>query len=160
MLVSFFESMKYSGHLFPVALLRVYMGYYFLSLGVERLEGQFLIQPRLAAQIMNYLPEKNLPLWYSDAVQAVIVPNWQFFAYGLVYAQIAMGICLIVGFLVRPATLVGILLSFNAILLGSPSATVLNQCFLAVFIVLFWLGAGRFMGFDYFFYKRQRGIWW
>lgn len=160
MLSSFFESIKYVGHLYPIAVLRIYLGYHFLSLSIERLENQFLVQPRLAAQIMDYLPEADLPSWYTDSVQTIVVPNWQLFAHALVYAQLAIGFSLLLGFLVRPATLIGMLLSFNAVLLGGPQNLLLNQTFLALFLVLFWLGAGRCLGFDYFFYKRQRGIWW
>lgn len=160
MLIAFLESIRYVGHLYPVAVLRIFFGYHFLSLSFERLENQFLVQPRLAARIMNYLPEADLPTWYSDAIQTIVVPNWQIFAHALVYAQLAIGFSLLLGFLVRPATLIGILMSLNAILIGGPSSLLLNQMFLAVFVVLFWLGAGRCLGFDYFFYKRQRGIWW
>jgi thiosulfate dehydrogenase (quinone) large subunit len=31
---------------------------------------------------------------------------------------------------------------------------------LVLFLILAWLGAGRCLGLDYFFYKRDRGMWW
>lgn len=160
MFISFFESIKYVGHLYPVALLRIYLGYYFLSVGIEHIQNEFLVQPRLAAQIMNHLPEKTLPAWYAESIQTLIVPNWQVFAYILVYSQIVIGVALILGFLVRPICLLAMFLSLNAVLLGSPAAALQNQIFLVLFITLYWVGAGRCLGVDYYFYKRQRGIWW
>ena len=159
-MIAFFESIKYTGHIYPIALLRIYLGYYFLSLGIERIDSEFLVQPRLAAQIMNYLPGRELPSWYAESIQTLVVPNWQIFAYILVYTQIAIGVSLLLGFLVRPICLLGIFVSLNALLVGSPSATLLNQVFLVLFITLLWIGAGRCLGLDYYFYKRQRGIWW
>jgi thiosulfate dehydrogenase [quinone] large subunit len=71
-----------------------------------------------------------------------------------------IGISFLIGFLVRPTALLGALLMLNFIFAGGDAATSLQQTFLALFIVLFWVGAGRCLGFDYFFYKRQRGLWW
>ena len=31
---------------------------------------------------------------------------------------------------------------------------------LAVHVMMAWVGAGRCLGFDYYFFKRRRGIWW
>ncbi len=160
MLLSFFESIKYTGHIYPIAFMRIYIGYHYISLAIERIEGQFLVQPRLAAMIMNNLPDKELPAWYAEGIQTLVVPNWQIFAYFLVYAQILLGASMLLGFLVRPMSLFGILMCLNAIFLGNPSTMLLNQLFLVMFISLFWVGAGRCLGFDYYFYKRQRGIWW
>jgi thiosulfate dehydrogenase [quinone] large subunit len=36
----------------------------------------------------------------------------------------------------------------------------LHKLHFVLFLVLAWLGAGRCLGLDYFFYKRDRGIWW
>jgi thiosulfate dehydrogenase [quinone] large subunit len=160
MLVSFFESIKYVGHLYPIALLRIYLGYYFLDSALERVNGVFLKQPRLAAIIVESLPQSDLPTWYANLLQHVVVPNWQFFAYFVTYCEFVLGICFLVGFLVRPTALLGILLMLNYIYAGREIATAVQQMFLALFIVMFWVGAGRCFGFDYYFYKRQRGLWW
>lgn len=160
MLVSFFESVKYVGHLYPIALMRVYLGYYFLDMAMARLSGEFLRQPRLAAIIMESLPQSQLPSWYADLLQHVVVPNWQFFAYFITYCEFVVGVSFLIGFLVRPASLLGAFLMVNFIYAGGDVATVLQQTFLVLFIVMFWVGAGRCLGLDYYFYKRQRGLWW
>jgi thiosulfate dehydrogenase [quinone] large subunit len=160
MFVAFFESLKYVGHLYPIAFLRIFMGYYFLNMAMARLGGEFLRQPRLAAVIMDNLPESHLPTWYANFLQYVVVPNWQFFSYFITYCEFVIGISFLIGFLVRPTAILGSLLMLNFIFAGGDIATSLQQTFLALFIVLFWVGAGRCLGFDYFFYKRQRGLWW
>lgn len=160
MFVAFLESIKHVGHLYPIAVLRIYLGYIYLSSALERLDGAFFQQPRLAAMIMENLPQKNLSPWYQQILENLIVPNWQIFAYTLVYLQILIGVSFLIGFLVRPVALIGIFLAANAVFIVAPSDVPLQQCYLALFIVLFWVGAGRCLGFDYFFYKRQRGLWW
>jgi thiosulfate dehydrogenase [quinone] large subunit len=160
MFVSFLESFKYVGHLFPVAFLRIFMGYYFLHMALARAGGEFLQQPRLAAIIMENLPQSHVPTWYANLLQFVIVPNWQFFAYFITYCEFIIGISFIIGFLVRPAALLGIVLMLNFIAGGGAGGHDIQQTFLALFVVLFWVGAGRCLGFDYFFYKRHRGLWW
>jgi thiosulfate dehydrogenase (quinone) large subunit len=160
MLVSFFESIRYVGHLYPVALMRIYLGYYFLDMAMTRANGEFLRQPRLASVIMDSLPHSDLPNWYANILQHVVVPNWQFFAYFITYCEFIVGVCFLIGFLVRPASILGVFLMVNFIYAGSGAASAVQQTFLVLFVVMFWVGAGRCLGVDYYFYKRQRGLWW
>ncbi len=160
MFVSFLDSIKFVGHLYPISLLRIYLGYTFLDLAITRLNGAFIREPRLAAIIMESLPQGNLPTWYANFLQHVVVPNWQFFAYFVTYCEFIIGISFLIGFLVRPSAILGFLLMLNFIYAGRDVATGVQQIHLVLFIIMFWVGAGRCLGFDYFFYKRQRGLWW
>jgi thiosulfate dehydrogenase [quinone] large subunit len=160
MIVSFLESIKYVGHQYPIALMRIYLGYYFFDLALIRTQGEFLTQPRLAAIIMDSLPSVPLPDWYTQFLKLVVVPNWQYFAYFITYCEFIIGISFLLGLFVRPVAILGIFLMLNFIYAGSDAASSLQQVFLVLFIVMFWVGAGRCLGFDYYFYKRQRGLWW
>ena len=160
MFVAFFESFKYVGHLYPLAALRIYIGYCFVQSALVRFEGDYLLQPRLAAAINEYVPQSDVPLWYARVLEGFVVPNWQIFAYSITYLEFVIGFCFLVGFLVRPAALVGVFLSLNYIYTSAPSLAELHQVYLAIFVTMAWLGAGRCLGFDYFFFKRNRGIWW
>jgi thiosulfate dehydrogenase [quinone] large subunit len=160
MFVAFFDSIKYVGHLYPIALLRIYMGYYFLDLALSRMNGEFLRQPRLAAVIMDTLPQAALPTWYANLLQHVVVSNWQFFAYFVTYCEFIVAFSFLLGLLVRPASILGVFLMVNFIYAGSNAVTAVQQILLVLFIVMFWVGAGRCLGFDFYFYKRQRGLWW
>ena len=89
-----------------------------------------------------------------------MVPNWQIFAYTITYCEFLIGFGFLIGFLVRPLSLLGFLISLNFVYLSSPDVSLLYKTYLAMFATMAWLGAGRCLGFDYFFFKRQRGIWW
>ena len=160
MVVSFLESIKFVGHQYPVAFLRIYTGYYFLDQALTRWQGDFLKYPRLSAIIMESLPQTDLPNWYANFLQYVVVPHWEFFAYFITYCEFLIGFSLLLGFLVRPICLVGIFLMFNFVFAGQSIGVELQKTYLVLFIVLFWIGAGRCLGFDYYFYKRYRGMWW
>ncbi|MCB0342860.1 MAG: DoxX family membrane protein [Pseudobdellovibrionaceae bacterium] len=158
--VAFLESIKYVGHLFPVAFFRIYVGYYFFHGALERLETGYLREAHLAGAVQEWIPHTTAAEWYIDLIQSVIVPYWQAFSYLLTGCEFFIGISFIVGFLVRPAALIGIFLYLNFVYADVQSLGDLTEVYLAVFVMMFWLGAGRCLGFDYFFFKRQRGIWW
>jgi thiosulfate dehydrogenase (quinone) large subunit len=160
MLVAFFESLKYVGHYYPVAFLRIYLGYYYLHNALDRASGDFLHLPKLSSAIMNAIPQSYVVGWYAGFLQSIVVPNWKFFAYLLMYLEFMIGVSFLVGFLVRPAAILGAILALNFVYFGGPDNTSLQQTHLALFLVLGWLGAGRCLGIDYYFYKRQRGLWW
>lgn len=160
MFVSFVESIKYVGHLFPIAFLRVYLGYYYLNMALEKIQGDFLILPRLAASISEWNPKSHSPDWYKSFVDFYVIPNWQFFAYAITSIEFAIGISFIIGYLVRPIAFLGVILCMNMVLLSGPAHEDLQKALLAVHLTMAWLGAGRCLGIDYFFYKRKRGLWW
>lgn len=162
MLVAFVESFKYVGHLIPVACLRIFLGGYFLKHAVAAFQGDYLLKAYLAEDIRNHLPVSNAPEWYRWFLESAVIPNWQFFAVGLTAIQAFIGVSYIVGYLVRPGALLGVLLS--AALIGAIGSGQSNlqatTLMLVLHLILGWVGAGRCLGFDYFFYKRHRGIWW
>lgn len=160
MFVAFFESVKYVGHLFPLALLRIYIGVTFFEQAWARYQGDYLVQPKLAATIAEWAPSSSAPEWYKDFLDQVVVPHWQLFAYCVVYFGFLVGFSFILGFFVRPVAVIAALVTINFIYNSSPEAVDLHKVHLVIFLTLAWLGAGRCLGMDYFFYKRDRGIWW
>jgi thiosulfate dehydrogenase [quinone] large subunit len=161
MIVAFVESIKYVGHLLPIAFLRIFIGYYYVNQALLNARGGFLSQPYLAEDIRNYIPQNTAPDWYKMFLESIVVPNWQIFAYVIVGAQIAIGVSYVIGYLVRPMSLLGLFLATNIMLaLGGQQFELQSTFMLILHFTLGWLGAGRCLGFDYFFYKRRRGIWW
>jgi thiosulfate dehydrogenase [quinone] large subunit len=160
MFTAFFESFRYVGYFYPIAILRIFIGYRFLQSGLDRLSGDYLIQPRLAAEVSQWLPQSAAPVWYKNLLSDYMVQNWQVFSYIIMYCEFLVGLSFIFGFIVRPSALVGFLLCANILFISSPSTSELYQLYMFAILILFWLGAGRCMGFDYFFFKRQRGLWW
>lgn len=160
MFVAFFESIKYVGHLFPMAILRIYMGYFYFQRALDRLSGEFLTQPRLVGSIEEWLPHSNAPGWYIEILEGIVQPNWKIFAYLITYCEFLIGISFIVGFFVRPISILAIFIGINFIYASGSGEMAVNEIFVVLFIIMGWLGAGRCLGFDYFFFKRQRGLWW
>jgi len=160
MFTAFFESFRYVGYFYPIAVLRIFMGYHFLQSGFNRLNGDFLIQPRLAAEVSQWLPQSSAPMWYKNLASDFLVQNWQAFSYIIMYCEFLIGLSFVIGFIVRPAAILGLILCLNLLFFSSPALSDLYQIYMYTIFILFWLGAGRCMGFDYFFFKRQRGLWW
>lgn len=160
MLVSFFESIKYVGLMFPITVLRVYMGYYYFHSALVRYKGDFLVQPRLAASINEWLPPSSAPEFYRTFVETVVVPQWQWFAYAVTFVEFGIGLSFLFGYMVRPFAIFAVFLCYFMLYISSPEQTELLKIFMVVNITLGWVGAGRCLGIDYYFYKRRRGLWW
>ncbi len=136
------------------------MGFYFLREGFANLKGAFLNQPLLAEMIREWSPSSGAPLWYKELLDVLVLPQWQLASYSIVYLQFIIGISFLFGFFVRPVSLLGFLLAWNFIYWSPVELQDFYRLQMACFFVLFLIGAGRCLGIDSYFYKRNRGIWW
>mgnify|MGYP000872229695 CR=1 FL=1 len=160
MFYSFFESAKHVGLLLPVALLRVFFGIYYFQQATAKYTGDYLVRPRLAAMAQEWLPLSEAPQQYKYFVETIVIPNWQIFAWSITGAEFLIAVSFLLGYLVRPAALLGIFLSLNLLAISGPASEDFFRSMLAVHLMLGWIGAGRCLGIDYWFYKRNRGLWW
>ena len=160
MIVAFFESIKYVGHLFPISFFRIYLGYFYLMRALDAYHSGFLEQAYLAEDIRSFIPKSPAPEWYKLFLDVVVIQRWQFFAMFIIGSQLFIAVSYFLGYLVRPAALLGLFLTLNFSLALSSQQTELTGFLLLFHVILGWLGAGRCLGFDYFFYKRRRGLWW
>ena len=158
MFISFFESIKYVGHLWPIALLRIYVGYFFLTSGISKIENHFLTSAALQTTIQSWIQSGNANERYLVFLQHAVLTHWQLFSYLVVTAEMAVGLSFILGFMVRPAALVAVFLNLNFMLAGGPDAQI-SKIFAALNASLFLIAAGRCFGFDYYFFKKIRGFW-
>ncbi len=160
MFVAFFESVKYVGHLLPISFLRVFLGYYYLQQALKQFRGDFLNRPRLAEQISEALPNVHIPDWYRLFLENMVVPHWQSFSFLILGLQFAIAFSYLLGYVVRPIALLGVALSFHYLVMTGAQFGDLYKTFIAIHLMMAWVGAGRCLGFDYYFFKRRRGIWW
>ncbi len=160
MIIAFFESFRYMGHLWPIALLRIYAGVLFFNAGMSKLSKGFLEQPLLQQTINHWIESGSADHGYVGFLQNWVLPHWQVFSYMVVFGEIAVGLSFILGFMVRPAALGALLMNINFLFAAGESAAPINKLFIAVNSALFLLSAGRCFGVDYYFYKRVRGFWW
>lgn len=160
MLVSFFESVKYVGHLIPLAFLRIFLGYLYFGSALAKFQGDFLNRPRLAAELTEALSTLQSPIWYKGWVENFVIPHWQPFAFVYVGIEFAIAFSYIFGYVVRPVALVAAVLAFNQLAFTMPGDEPFYRTLVAVHFTLAWVGAGRCLGVDYYFFKRRRGLWW
>lgn len=160
MFVAFFESVKYVGHLVPIAFLRIFLGYFYLETALRKFQSDFLYRPRLAAELAEILPSLQAPVWYRTWVETFFIPQWQSLAFTLTALEFAIAISYLLGYVVRPVALLAALLSLNQLALATSGQEQLARTLTAIHLTLAWVGAGRCLGIDYYFFKRRRGLWW
>lgn len=161
MFLAFLESIKYSGHLLPIVFLRVFLGYYYLLQALAKFSGDFLVRPRISYQIYEYLPKSSAPEWYKFFILTWLQGgHWQTLAFILTGFEFAVAISYLIGYVVRPVALMAALLSLQMHYISPPGSEQLHITFVGIHLTMAWIGAGRCVGLDYYFFKRRRGIWW
>ncbi len=160
MFLSFFESFKFLGHQWPLSLFRIFIGYVFLQAGIGKLQLHFLTEPVLQETIYKWMSQGIDNPSFLHFLQTVVLPHWQIFSYLVTFGELAVGLSYIFGFLVRPAAIAGIIMNFNFMMSAGFESQLLNQLLIGVHLIFFAAAAGRAIGFDYYFYKKVRGIWW
>lgn len=160
MVLAFFESIKYVGHLLPISFLRIYLGYSYFQMASEKYSGDFLSRPRIADQISQWLPASHAPDWYKFLATSTVIPHWQTLAFVIVGLEFLIAASYILGYVVRPVAMIAAVISFNLLFLSGPQAESMIKLQLVVHLIFAWIGAGRCLGVDYYFYKRRRGFWW
>lgn len=160
MLVAFLESVKYTGHLVPISFLRIFLGYYYFQQAYAHFKSDFLFRPQIAEQISEFLPLSHAPEWYRFFVSSQFIPHWQGLAFLITGFEFALALSYIFGYVVRPMALLAVFFCANMLFISGSAQEDLFKTFLAIHFVLAWVGAGRCLGMDYYFFKRRRGIWW
>jgi uncharacterized membrane protein YphA (DoxX/SURF4 family) len=145
----------------PVALtllLRLVPGYLFLTAGISKIQSAWLGGGGLRSTLEGFLSSGQPFDWYRSFLQETVIPNETTFAYLLVIGEVAVGGLLLIGFLVRPASFVGIFLCLNY-LCAKGSALVgfnVESLFLVILATCLLVNPGRSLGVDGFLYERLR----
>ena len=160
MLTAFFESIKYVGHLYPVAFLRIFLGYYWLNQALTEYQTGLFTSQVFIDQINSSEYVYNFSAWYKWMFENLVYPYWSITSHVILIAAFLVGLSLVIGFMVRPFGIIGILMSMHLVLFGTGYQNLLYSTFVAIFVTVVAIGAGRCVGFDYYFYKRNRGLWW
>ncbi len=160
MIQSFFESIKYAGHLLPLSLLRIFVGYFYLQQFLADWKMHIIKNTNVSEVIVNALTSDRLPYWYRIFMSDHVVSHWSVYVFIFVGLQLAVALSFLFGYLVRPFSLLAVFISLNYMLLSSAQMELFFKLLMACQIMFAWIGAGRCLGLDYYFYKRYRGIWW
>lgn len=145
----------YIGYL---AILRVWIGYYLLQQGSSKFFGDFPRRDWITRQIGN-VAELDLFPWYKSFLLDVVVPNKELFGYLVMYGEILVGLCLILGLLTRFSSAVGAFMMANYVLgpgmARGRSSLAQSETFLVAMIVLFLTNAGLTLGLDGLLFRRK-----
>src|SRR3990167_1381834 len=101
-----------------VVILRVYIGSYLLYQGIRKYLRDFPHSGWIERQI-GKLGEVELFSWYKDFLTNVVSSNQELFGYLVMYGEILVGICLIIGLLTRFSAGVGIFIDRKSTRLNS-----------------------------------------
>lgn len=132
-----------------LALIRVVFGIHFLIVGTPKVLG--MTGESLAGQLSRSAARDPLP-FHRDFILGFVVPHADVFSYVVAYGEMAIGISLVVGFLVRVSSAFGVFHNLNILLaLAIPaggSQMGINLLFIVGQLVFLFAAAGRSLGVD------------
>ena len=144
--------------LWPLVILRVWIGSYMFYQGSRKFLRDFPHSDWITRQI-GELDKIELYPWYKSFLMNVVIPNRELFGYLVMYGEILLGLCLIVGLFTRLCSAIGIFQFANYILgpgMARGGATLGNsETFFIAMIVFLFTNPGRTLGIDGFLFKRK-----
>jgi uncharacterized membrane protein YphA (DoxX/SURF4 family) len=143
-----------------IAVLRLFMGYYFLYVGVRRVLDLMGDRESLAKRYAALAAAPQFP-WFKHYLDIVIAPvqGAHLLSPLLTVAPLLLGLSLVLGLFTRTSTLLGVLLVLNIYLLKfhdlAEGQGLFYQMQLVSLLVLLFAGAGRVFGVDALFWRNR-----
>lgn len=147
MFTKFFKENRY----FSVLLLfaRLYLGYEWLMAGYEKVTKGFDASGFLKfASTLSKGAHPAVQSWWSDFLTGFAIPNAGFFTHVIPYAELAVGLGLLLGCFTTLAGFFALVMNFAFMFSGSTSTNV-QMALLTIFVVVAGTNAGR-IGVDRF----------
>jgi uncharacterized membrane protein YphA (DoxX/SURF4 family) len=148
-----------SGLLRTVAAVRIATSVFFLLFGEYKVAGPRFAHGGFQGYLQDYIANSAVS-FYRPVLSSIILPHAVFFGYVVGIVELFVGISLLIGLWVRPASIVGILFLVNMVLatwwapgLGVPvwryfGAELDHLPLLLLLIVFYAADAGRVWGLD------------
>ena len=153
-------NLKERTYLWYIALLRIYVGYYFLQQGVRKFQRDFPHGDWIGRQIGD-VPNLDLYPWYKIFLMNYLVPHHELFGYLVVAGEILVGSCLLLGLFTRLSAFVGFFMVINYYLghgmLRGGAVVAQEQTFVVSLIIFLLSNAGRALGLDGVIFRKARG---
>jgi uncharacterized membrane protein YphA (DoxX/SURF4 family) len=141
-------------------VLRIYVGFYMLSQGWRKFQRDFAKGDWIGRQIGD-LAMLNLLPWYRKFLAGYVVPHHELFGWLVVIGEIAVGGCLLVGFLSRWSALVGLFMLINYYLgvgmVRGGATSAQQQTFIILLAIFVLASPGRTLGLDGLLFGSRRG---
>ncbi len=159
--MSFLDHFRQRTYLVYLALPRIVAGWFFFQFGFQKFNSRFLSGQQLSRQLAA---AANDPwAWHRGFILNTVAPHAHLFAYIVSFGEMAIGLSLMAGLLVRLSSLFGLFHNLNiyfAIALpnGGPQVG-LNRIYIALEIVFIFASAGRALGVDAILEQRFPRSW-
>jgi len=144
-------NLKERTYLWYIALLRIYIGYYLLQQGIRKFQRDFPKGDWIGRQIGD-IATLDLYTWYKTFLQNYVVPHSELFGYMVTVGEIAVGACLLLGFLTRFSACVGLFMLVNYYLgpgmARGGAQMAQQQTFIVALAIIALSNPGRTLGLD------------
>lgn len=160
MVLAFLESIKYVGHLWPIALLRLFICAQYFRMASLHIDSGFLEHPYLSEQLRLKAEGVEALNIYLSFWSTIIQENWLIVSYIIVATEVIVACSYLLGYLVRPVALWAAFLSLHLFWLIEAHGEFMQLFVFSIHLCFCLVGAGRCLGVDYYFYKSRRGILW
>ena len=145
-----------------LAIVRILVGYHFLEVGWPKVARGFYTGESLPRQLADAAAD---PLgWHRVFIQEVVLSHPVFFSHLVAFGEVAIGLSLLTGCLVRVSSLFGAFHNFNILFaVAIPSANGvqirLNRLYIFLHLLFVLAAAGRSLGLDGWL-KKKFPRWW
>jgi thiosulfate dehydrogenase [quinone] large subunit len=155
--MSFASNFKQPTYLGYLAILRIAVGYHFVMAAWPKITGPFINGHLLPDELVKTVM-KDPFAWHRAFILGVVIPHSQFFSHLIAFGEMAIGISLITGCLVRISSTFGAFHNLNILLAiavanGGPQLGI-NRIFIVLQVVFACSSAGRALGLDGLLKKR------
>ena len=143
-----------------LAIVRLAFGGYFLTQGLNKMQAGWLGSgDALRSSIGPALERNTVEGFYRPFLENVVQPNVGLFSQLVAIAEVSVGLCLVLGLLVRPACVVALWLNLNYMLMkGLANSAGSNDRMFALCEIAFFLGAaGLVWGLDGYLARAAAG---
>ncbi len=153
-LTSNFTRPTYLGYM---AILRIAVGYHFVTAAWPKVTGPFLQGQLLPGELAKTVV-KDPFAWHRSFILGVVIPHGHFFSNLVAFGELAIGISLLTGCLVRISASFGAFHNLNILLAiawanGGPQLG-LNRIFIFLQLMFVLSSAGLALGLDGFLKRR------
>lgn len=158
-LVSNFKQGTWLGYL---ALIRIAVGYHFLTAALPKLSSGYLNGMVMASQLQRGIA-KDPFAWHRAFIEGVVLPNAHIFNYLTAFGELAIAISLLLGCLVRVSSFFGAFYQANIYLsIGFATGGALlavNRLYILLHVIFVLASAGRSLGLDGLLKKAYPRSW-
>ncbi|GAE91961.1 hypothetical protein JCM21714_933 [Gracilibacillus boraciitolerans JCM 21714] len=132
-----------------LAIIRIYLGYQWMTAGWEKITGGFDASGYLQGAIEKAGGEHPaVQGWWAAFLENVALPGANIFTFLVMWGELLVGIALILGLFTNFAALMGIIMNFAFVFSGTVSTNG-QMILLTVFLLVAGYNAGR-LGLDRF----------